>query len=460
MTKSKTSVLAAAILIAVVGTVYLEAVLLFHTKLSDFLRLIRVMLIFASMFSLSIVVFHKAESFAAGCFYAIVLAAAAAFVFDLFLSHGTVLYGILFKDRKDTFMDFFNCIIHVNGGDPYSLGCIYPPLAYIVFGLFYILTPTAMRTESAFALRSSQLGMMEFFFFSLIVVLLLATVLYSLRAHSWRGMFFSAFTLFSPIFVFAFERGNIVTLAFVLTAMFFLFKDSNNVLVRHCAFICLALAAGIKVYPAIFGFVLILEKRWKDSAICVLYGLLAFFLPFLFFGGFSQVGVLMENIFNFSARSGYHYRVELSNTFEFFLVRVFGMGDMGEKLSAAAAAVIVLLCGATAFFQNERWKSVCAFALLTAIAPGTSYIYSLVFMAIPLAMFLSKKDFRRIDIVYAALFAMLFVPVRFMNDSLYYENTLVTLTCVLERVGAAAIALVLTFDATINLLIKKVGRTI
>lgn len=95
--------------------------------------------------------------------------------------------------------------------------------------------------------------------------------------------------LFSyPFFLYAFERGNPV-----MYTMFFLWggivlKDSNSKFLRELGLIFVAISAGFKLYPALFGFIWLAEKRYKEAVRLVIYGLMAFFIPFLFVGNFTS----------------------------------------------------------------------------------------------------------------------------------------------------------------------------
>ena len=59
--------------------------------------------------------------------------------------------------------------------------------------------------------------------------------------------------------------------------------DSEILYKRHFAYICLSLAAGIKIYPAILGLLIIRRRDFKEVLSCLMYGILIFFLPFCLF---------------------------------------------------------------------------------------------------------------------------------------------------------------------------------
>lgn len=97
---------------------------------------------------------------------------------------------------------------------------------------------------------------------------------------------FTISMLFTVPFLYQYERGNIIFLALCFTMLFFLWKDSENRILRELSFFSLAGAAGLKIYPAVFGLLLVREKRYKEAVRLMIYGLISFFLPFLCFGSF------------------------------------------------------------------------------------------------------------------------------------------------------------------------------
>ena len=66
-------------------------------------------------------------------------------------------------------------------------------------------------------------------------------------------------------------------LAVAFLWLFLLFYKDENPIYRHLALIGLAISAALKVYPVIFGVVLLYERRWKDVVWAVLYGIIAVF---------------------------------------------------------------------------------------------------------------------------------------------------------------------------------------
>ena len=122
--------------------------------------------------------------------------------------------------------------------------------------------------------------------------------------------------------IYLIERGNIIVLVLPLLLYFVNEYDSDVKYKRHLAYICLAISVAIKIYPVFFGLLLLKKKKnFKKILLCIFYGAVFFFVPFIFVGGFSQLGVLIHNILYTSSMfgsKGFGFKVSISNTFSLF----------------------------------------------------------------------------------------------------------------------------------------------
>ena len=98
-----------------------------------------------------------------------------------------------------------------------------------------------------------------------------------------NGVAFSALLSF-PVF-FTIGTGNNTLFAAIFTMIYLFWYDSSNRYQREMALISLAAAAATKLAPAIFGILLLYEKRWKDALRTIIYGVVLGVLPFCVFGG-------------------------------------------------------------------------------------------------------------------------------------------------------------------------------
>lgn len=336
------------------------------------------------------------------------------FILSGLITRGYTFYNFFQSNRKDYFMDFFNPLSELFDG-PYSHGSIYPPLPQLIYKFMLRLVPYDIASQGGFVIRSSQIGQVVFLFYSLIALFLFLALLIEVKKGlKIERYIFSFLILFSAPFLFLFERGNMIFIALLFLMFFVFFKNSKKRIIREIAIISLALSTAIKLYPAIFAFLLLKEKRTRELLRVIGYFLLLFFLPFFAVGGISQLPVFLKNVF-FTSGSvsdwGLGYTMNIQNiiriTFAFF-------GDFGNNpiLVGILGSVVILALGlVAAFYLTSKWKTVSLLSLLIVLTPNISFEYSLIFMTIPLIMFLDEKtDVKGIDFLYLLSFILIFIP--------------------------------------------------
>lgn len=205
----------------------------------------------------------------------------------------------LFLNENDYFMDFYNHIRYVNSpSEVYyvSVHACFPAFAYLIYYALNRLIPSEY-TSNSYDMRYSQYGNMVFLIYMLFITLIFvfAAAKY-LKINETEKLLCIAALIFTAPFLYMFERGNIAYLASALLIIFLILYESENPLKRELAIFCLAAAAGLKIYPALFGFLYIKEKRFKEALRAVAYGIAIFLLPFSFFGGFSGFKQFVDNI--------------------------------------------------------------------------------------------------------------------------------------------------------------------
>lgn len=200
-------------------------------------------------------------------------------------SHGAHVLSSLHNFTNDTFMDFFNSIQYER--HPYEAKVIYPPLANTFYYLIHALIPNDIFIQGSIAIRDSQIGRMIIILYTIVTMFLLYFAITKLDQKSSPNMqmLFFFTMLFSAPMLYTLERANLIIVALIFMIFFCAYYESDKKILRHFAFMSLAIAASIKIYPAILGLLLIRDKRWKDTFICIIYGILLFFIPFSLFGG-------------------------------------------------------------------------------------------------------------------------------------------------------------------------------
>ena len=199
--------------------------------------------------------------------------------------------------------------------------------------------------------------------------------------------------------LYAYERGNIIIIALVCSMFFVFFKDSENKIVRELSLILLAIAAGVKIYPAFLGMLLLYDKEYKRAARTLVYGGMCFFCPFFVFKeGIYGVPIFLSKLFAFQGNSGLSSNGlsfdKILNLFVLTIRKIFDIQinesfflSLGAKLNYMVA-IILLLSG---FGINRKWKRVLA-CVLAIILYSNQGIYITVFMLLPLCVIIHDED--------------------------------------------------------------------
>lgn len=353
-------------------------------------------------------------------------------IWSLLQSHGENFSKIFFRDSADTGMDFFHSIEYTKGRAPYELfGTLYPPLANLCFFFLIQMVPEwqysnwadtfsggiSMR-RSEFDLRVYQPTMLLFILFLIITAALLILVV----QHCFKDMeqgkrnLIAFSSLLTHGVLYGYERGNIIILAMICTLFFLLNYNSKNKILSELALLALAVAAGLKMYPALFGAVLLYNKQYKKAMRTVIYGLAFFVLPiFAFREGLSGFSVFFGKVVKHSttatfSTNGYGFD-KLVNVIVYVWCAIWNKPVNEEfllnvipKLNIVAAG-IALLCG---FAMKKQWQQAlaCCVAMFLFNEQG---VYGTMFFLIPLLFFIAEEKQVKLSTLVPFLAMTLFV---------------------------------------------------
>lgn len=303
----------------------------------------------------------------------------------------------------------------------------FPAFAYLLYYLLWRINPNSWDVSQWRECKDYQYNILVYVMLVLVVMLLFKLIvdhlLKDITAEK-RYLFVLAVALSAPMMSGAIERGNIsfLTAIMVLAAMYL--KDSEKPALRELALLLIAMAAGLKVYPAIMGTVYVAEKRYKEACRLLGYGILVFFVPFAFCGGLAGLKQYFTILFAFEGQ-GYRSWTNIRN----YLLFVSDLMGLYEKSGSFVRVfqllenIYLLVCVISVFKVKSNWKRALYTAGVMAIYVPYSYRYTAVYMIIPLVLFLqeSMKEIPNISYgkLYTVLFALTFtVPVYGMLTSL------------------------------------------
>lgn len=347
------------------------------------------------------------------------------------------------SNPNDTWMDFFNSMMYKHS--PYELKVIYPPLINLFYYIVHFFIADEAFAQGSLAVRASQSGRIVISLYFIISTVLLTYGIMKLKKGDLNKKIFFVLTMILTYpFLYLMERGNSAILCLIFLMFFIYGYKSDKKYIRHLAYISLAIAASIKIYPALFGLLIIRDKDWKGAMWAIIYGVIIFFVPFVFFGGFKNIGLFIQNILNcidMMADQGAGFKVSIGNAFR-ILEQYLGTKNSLE-IVATIFKLIILVGGSILIIfgkYKEKWKLFMVPTMIMVLIPDFSFIYSMVYFIIPLIYFLDEKSKienrkeKILNIIYFVLFAGMFITIPnllpewfeiFEND--HYPLTLPTL---------------------------------
>ncbi|WP_167511272.1 glycosyltransferase family 87 protein [Pseudobutyrivibrio xylanivorans] len=295
----------------------------------------------------------------------------------MFLSNGYYWGTYFFPNRTDCFMDHFNMLALLNNKDPYYLKASYPAICFLLLKILHLFMPLDIQQiEPGLELRNNSIAMFLFVLTALIVLYILATLFEKILCNYGEKKYILAILLSGPI-MFAFQRGNIILLTLVFLLVYYLYFDSEEKKKRYIAYIALAFAASIKVYPALFGIMTLKKKRYKETIHLAIIGFLLFIIPFFafdgietfkeFLNGLSAAGTVMTS-------QGVGQNLSLENL-RLLLNLLMGTNISSSNLFLVCITVVLLL---TAYFCEKKWEALFLIATACVWYPAFSFTYVLV----------------------------------------------------------------------------------
>lgn len=313
----------------------------------------------------------------------------------------------------ETGMDHFNSVQYILGNDPYGeFGTIYPPLANLIYKGFHHMAPQRQKDHwvsggygSNIFLRRSENDLrvwmptlMPFLAFIVVVTLFAYIVIINYDGLRLKGLL-AVTIIFNYGYLYAVERGNIILLSLAALMFYVAYYDSPRRWVREIALISLAVSANIKLYPALFGALLLYDKQWKEAIRAVIYGILLFVLPCLAFkNGLHNVILCLNNI------KGFVGGINLDNSgtsFDKIICSIYRVcsehigiafpSSFYYDYAGIIARLLLPLSIVCGILLPKRWQK-CLCCTLGMILFSNQGIYIAVFFALPAMMFFREEN--------------------------------------------------------------------
>jgi hypothetical protein len=179
----------------------------------------------------------------------------------------------------------------------------------------------------------------------------------------------------------------------------------------------------MKAFPAVFLILLLSEKRYRETILAVIFVVLFSTFSLTFFkGGF------LANL-NF-VLSGFNYNNALhlcnsNNVVQrglslFTLMKIYCIQtnqilsiDMVKFLglyAKIALSFFIFLSGYVLFIEKELWKKVMILVAAALLLPHVSADYKLIYIFIPMFLFINSDKKSKFDLFYIIIFGLLLIP--------------------------------------------------
>lgn len=343
----------------------------------------------------------------------------------LVLTNGRYFRWFFYADAYDTAMDFLNSMAETHGGDPYGrFTTLYTPLCNLFFYFLQTMVPAevaanwpdthkgfiAMRT-TVDDMRVQQSCLMIYLLYVLVLaVVWIFCVMWKYRRNMDEGAMWGTviggLSLLSYSSLVNIDRGNVVNMTALFLMLFLFGYRSETRWIRELSYVSLAVAAGLRMYPAVFGIFLLADKDWKGAAKTVLYGALSVVLPLFAFGGPKDLGVFIGQLFGFNVDEPvYMYNYGMKN----MVYHLAGFGSDGrvtqnatlDMISSICLFICIVILFAAFFFHEKVWLKALDIAVVMTLVQNQGDDHVLIFFVpVLLCMFLEEELMIRSNAVY------------------------------------------------------------
>ena len=285
----------------------------------------------------------------------------------------------------------------------YEVGEIscFPPFAYIMYRALYLLSSAGggdagPRGWTIFY-NSFRYNAVYYAFLTFLALFLLFAIGSVTKGKMKRRevlLLFFCFFFSAPFIGSGFMVGNSTMLIISLLMLALKMRDSRSAAVREGALVLIAVCAGFKIYPAIFGLLYLKEKRWKEAVRLIVYGILVFTVPFAWFGGMKGFMLWLVHIRDTMGIMNYG-RVQFIKGIVYMLL-VHLTGSFDSPVITAGTTVIpllfLLLMIILAWFSQDKTRTI--FFLISAMVfyPTNAFRYTLGYLIIPFIFRLTEKE--------------------------------------------------------------------
>lgn len=281
----------------------------------------------------------------------------------------------------------------------------YPPLCIYFFKFLLSFLPS---TNNNYAIN--YLATLYNLFVTLSTFLL---VFYLIKGSTKKKVICGCIIFLTGPFLFTYQRMNIIHLALIFTLFYYAFYNSKNKVLHELALISLAIAANIKIFPAIFGAILLKEKKWGASIRCAIYGVLLFLLPLFMeplmhsiitvssVGESTPINIvqsispassasenspisMVQSMSSFSSSDAVMTSISIKAIVHRLLNKISTNQGLIQIIKSISPIICLIVTLFVFFFSKKKHNDLLLLSALCVLIPTSSAWYGLIFFTIPL----------------------------------------------------------------------------
>ena len=328
-------------------------------------------------------------------FVAIELILIAVFITVDLITHGEALDNLLLSVNS-RFMDYS---IHLGfasapfGTNIYELNnmACFPPLSFLMYAFLarlggYQAEDPGFISYDHVIKGSNLVIFMVYNFFCVLLLSYAVSLYFNKKGLLYQIILPAIFILSYPVAFSAMERGNSVFFVAPLIAIALAWRNETSKVKREIALILIAVCVGLKIYPVVLGLLYLKEKRWSETIRLIIYGILIFFVPFVFFGGVDAVRSFFRVLFSV------YGQIHIFNFKGLTIMIVKDIFGSNADLFGTIVQQFYLVVSLIAFFcaKNKR-SEILILCCLMALYVSSSWMYTCIYM-IPAALVFFQEN--------------------------------------------------------------------
>lgn len=212
------------------------------------------------------------------------------------------------------------------------------------------------------------------------------------------------------------NSGNLDMLLVILFAVsIYAFREKRY----YKSAILFAIINSFKPFFLPFLVLFVFEKRWRELSVNLLLTfyliVFGFFLLhgniYIQFAGFKTNLALYQQKFLYHPFDGTSTCSSLFQALKYIAYHTHSMSTF--MLVKMYNYILLAATGITVYFalrENTFWKRISLLVLYTLVFPHTVFDYKLIFLLIPIWLFVNSEEKSKLDVIYTSLFGLLLIP--------------------------------------------------